>query len=295
MTTTADLIHDTRWHLMTGHPDVLNVLDTTIDAITDTLTLRYELRGVSQGTILCVGVEEMHVISTSGSAPGSTVTVLRGFNGSTAAAHTADDITYVSPQFSDFRILRAINKGLENLSNDLFRIKSVQFSYTPARAGYELTPTDLIDVWRVSFDIPGPTREWPFLPPEAWYVDLAADTATFPSGKQLVLRYGGSPGFPVKVSYRAAFSPLVSLTDDVLAVSGLHTEAHDLPALFAGFYLSTGREVKRSFTTQQPERRRQEEVPPGAARMGTLELMELYERRINEEKSRLIRRYPGAH
>lgn len=295
MTTTADLIADTRWHLMTGHPDVLNVLDTSIDNVVDTLTLRFELRSMAQGTILCIGVEEMHVISASGSAPGSTVTVIRGFNGSTAASHDADDVVYVGPQFSDFRILRSVNKGLQNLSNDLFQIKSVQFDYTPARSGYELTPTDLIDIWRVSYDIPGPTREWPFLPPEAWYVDLAADTATFPSGKQIVLRVQLSPGFPVKVSYRAAFSPLVNLTDDVLAVSGLHTEAHDLPAIFAAFYLSTGREVKRSFTTQQPERRRQEEVPPGAARMGTLELQELYERRVNEEKSRLIRRFPGAH
>ena len=295
MTTTADLIADTRWYLMTGHPDKLNVLDVGVNDTDDTMTIRHELRGISEGTILCIDLEELHVISVSGSAAGSTVTVIRGFNRSTPVAHNADAIIYVGPQFTDYRILWAVNKALDNLGNDLFQIKSVNFDYTPAISGYELTPADLIDVWRVSYHTPGPSQEWPFLPPEAWYVDLAADTTAFPSGKQIVLRVGLSPGFPVKVSYRAGFAHLTTVAQDVLAVTGLHAEAHDLPSIYAAYYLSTGREVKRSFLTSQPERRRQEEVPPGAARMGTLELQELYERRVNEEKSRLIRRFPGAH
>lgn len=294
MTTFGDLIAESRHHLTTARPDRINVLDMTVDDTTDQIKLRYQTDGIDAGTTLCMDLEEMHVISVSGVAAGSVATVIREFNGSIAVQHAAGTPIRVSPHFSDFRIGKYINRGLEDLSIDLFQIKPLEFDFNPSVFSYELTPADLIDVWRVTYDSPGPNKVWTVMNPSEWYVDLSANTTDFPSGKSITLRYPGSAGFPVRIAYRAGFTPLTDIDDNVLTVSGLHTEAHDLPPLYAGWMLASGREIKRSFTTQQPERRRQEEVPPGAARMGADELAKLYNQRIVREAARLKRRYPGA-
>lgn len=294
MTTFADLIAETRHRLMTARPDRLNVLDLDINNSTASVQVRYQADGIDNGTILCVDLEEMYVLSISGIAAGSIAIVIRGFNGSTPVAHTAGTPLMVSPNFSDFHISKYVNRGLEDLSIDLFQIKSVEFDFNPAVYSYELTPTDLIDVWRVRFDSPGPDKVWTVMNPSDWYIDLAANTTDFPSGRSITFRRPASAGFPVRVSYRAGFTALSTVTDNVLTISGLHTEAHDLPPLYAAYMLANGREIQRSLTTQQPERRRQEEVPPGSARMGAQEMALVYQSRIVREAARLKRRYNGA-
>lgn len=294
MTTLADSIAETRHHLMTAHPDRLNILNNNIDNATTTIPLRNELLGIGEGTRLCIDLEEMHVLSISNTVAGSTAEVIRGFEGSTKASHTNGTVVYVSPQFSDYRIAKYINKGLEDLSTDLFQMKSLEITFVPVQMGYNLNASDLIDVWRVRYNIPGPSKEWPVLMRDEWYLDAAANTTEFPNMKQIVFREGGYPGYNFRVSYMAQFAPLVNLTDDVLAVSGLHTQAHDLPPIYAAHFLTANREIKRTFLTRQPERRRQEEVPVGGATMAHRNLEELYNVRLMREIKRLKRLYPGA-
>lgn len=296
MTTYSDLIEETRQHLMTGQPDRINVLHANIDNSTTTLTLRYVNRGVSEGSRLVIGLEEFHVIDTSTSGEQTNVTVVREFGGSTAASHTAGDLIYVNPQFSNFRIGQFINQGLQNLSAEgLFRIKSEDFTYNVTTLGYDFpADADIQDIWRVRYDTAGSSNNWPVLRPDEYYLDRAADPTDFASGIQLVLRDGGYPGRTVRVSYRSSFGLLSTLADDVLAVSGLHTEAHDLPPLYASIALLAGREIKRSFLNQQPEPRRAEEVPPGAANQAMRPLLLRYQDRLKVEQSRLHRLYPKA-
>lgn len=282
---------------MTGQPDRLNVLQASIDNNPSTTSVQflYELRGVADGTRLCIGLEEMHVVTVSGQGAGSTATVVRAVNGSSIAAHSANDQIQVAPQFSDFKVSKYINTALDQLSSDgLFQIKTKEFEFIPTQAGYNLDVTDLIDVWRVSYDYPGPMQDWPVITPDRYHIDQAANTTDFPSGIKLVIQEGGYPGHNVRVAYRAPYTHLSALTDNVLTVSGLHTEAHDLPSLAACIQLLAGREVKRSFLNRQPEPRRQQEVPPGAANQSMVPLLKLYKDRCAQESRRLKRRYPGA-
>jgi hypothetical protein len=294
MTTFQELINDTRDYLMTGQPDKINILHATIDSSVTSLQLSHELKGIDAGARLAIDLEEMHVISRSGTTPESTVTVIRGFNGSAAAAHTAGALVRVSPQFSDWRIARRINKCLETLVGEgLFRIQSVEFSFNPAQAGYNINAPDLIDIWRVRADNPGPSNNWPVLNARDYYLDQAADSVEFPNSKQFVLRIPGFPGHKVRISYRTGFSAtLSSPSQDVEVITGLHASAHDIPALGAAYRLLAGRDIKRSFLNRQPEPRRQDEVPSGAATNAMLPIVQEYYRAINREISLLDRRYP---
>lgn len=294
MTTYADLIEETRHHLMTGQVDRINVLDVNITSSQDTLVLRHANRGVSEGSRLVIGLEEMHVISTTPIGATTQCTVVRGFAGSSETAHTAGDVIYCNPQFSDFRISKYINQGLDNLSTEgLFQIRDVTLNSNNTVLGYELTgTTKFLDVWRVKYDTTGPASEWPILRSDQYFVDNSANTTDFTSGKSLTLRNVIMGGQTIQLSYRSGFDYLTTLSDDVLTVSGLHAEAHDLPPLYAAICLLAGREIKRSFLNRQPEPRRQEEVPPGAANQSMRPLIERYYSRINSEVKRLKRLYP---
>lgn len=294
MTTFSDLIEETRNNLMSGQQDRLNVLDLTVNDTTDTINLRYDLLGVGPGTRLVIDLEEMHVLGVSGLQAGSSVTVIRGHGGSDPAAHTADAIVYVNPQFSTFRIAKHVNQALQDLSSyNLFQIKRTNFTYNATQMGYNLNVPDLIDIWRVSYDYPGVFNDWPEIDKTYWDLDQAADVTDFPQMK-LVLRDGGHPGYQIHVAYKAGFATLTNITDDVLAVSGLHTEAHDLPPMLASLDLLMGREIKRSFLNRQPEPRRQQEVPPGSAQESMQAIVAIFQGRVTREIRRLKRRYPGS-
>lgn len=294
MTTFQQLIDECRdQYLMTGSPDKVNVLHTSILAGDDTLVLRYASQGVAAGTRLAIGLEEFHVIETSGTTAEATITVIPAFNSSTAAAHNAGDLVRITPQFSDFRIARAINRCIESLPGDgLFQIKSVDFDYIPATAGYNLNTPDMLSVWRVRYKIPGPSKSWPVMEARDYYLDNAADTTDFVGGRQLLLRMPGFPGNKIRVSYHATLPPLTVPADDVQAVTGLLPSAHEIPAMGAAFRLLVGRDIKRSFLNAQPEPRRADEVPPGAATNAMLPLAESYYRAIEREIELLNRLYP---
>lgn len=292
MTTYWDLIEDARNELMTGQPDRVNVLDSNITNSVDTLTLRYTGKGIADGSILVIGVEEMRVITISNTGASSTVTVIRGSN---AVAHNAGDTVYVNPQFSSKRIAGYVNAGLDNISGDgLFQILNATAITSTIAFSYDLgTLPNFLSVWRVRYDEVGPANAWPVLRPDEYYVDQSPNSTDF-TGPALFLKSGVPLGRRIQVTYKAGFNRLTNLTDDVETVSGLHREAHDIPALYAAMCMLAGREVKRSFTNRQPEPRRAEEVPAGHANQAMLPLLHRYEDRIKVEKKRLHRKYPGA-
>jgi hypothetical protein len=297
VTTFGDVIKRAKNYLMTGQPDRLNVLQTSVDnsPATTTIQFLYDLNGVNPGTTINIDLEEMHVVSITGQIAGSTAQVIRAVNGSTIASHSANALIEVSPQFSSYRIAQSINTNLSSLSAaGLFQIKAYEFPYIPATSGYNIVATDFIDVWRVRYNIPGPGHEWPVLRPDQYRIDQNPNTTDFPN-LQLVLYEPAYPGGTVRVSYKAGFTPLSAITDNVLTISGLHTEAHDIPALGAAIDLAAGRELKRTFLNRQPEPRRQDEVPVGSIQRSILGIMQQYNTRLTEEVRRLRRRFPGAH
>jgi len=293
VTTTNDLIQDTRQYLFSGQPEQLNRLSGDITNSATQMTFAFDISGIQGGVIIEIDLEQIFVFTTNSTSKQVT-DCIRGYNGTTAAAHTSGAVVTVAPKFPTSRILRAINDDLRDLSspvNGLYQIKTVDITYSPAYAGYDLSlATDVLGIAEIRYKQSGSSRFWPQVENYALLRNMA--TSDFASGFALVVYEGGEPGLPIRVRYKAPFATLSNLTDDVLAISGLPTTAHDLPPLGAAIRLAAGREVRRNFDEAQGEPRRAEEVPPTAQVQATRELIRLRQSRINAEQARLISSYP---
>lgn len=291
--TTADLIEQTRSHLMGSKRDGRNQLSGAHDASTTTFNLTHDLSAIRGGAKLSVGLEDVHVWSSDAQA--KTATVDRGEFGSTAAAHADGAVVLVNPVFSTNDILRAINAeiaGLSSPGNGLYQMKAVDITYSSAIQGYDLdgVDADFIDIYEVAYKSEGPSADWPRI--DSYRVERSMDTDEFASGNALIVFQGGNPGQALRVRYRAAFDSLSALTDNVVTVSGVPTTMHDIVAISAALHLASGREVARNFDEWQGDTRRAEEVPPGANAQALRGLMMLRQRRIDEEAARLQKQYP---
>lgn len=291
MTTFGDVIERTRRRLLTNMRPAINVLTADPGTSGTTLSFANEFKG-GEGTRLAVDLEDMHVLA---GATSSGCSVVRGMDGSVPAVHAVGAIVRVNPPWTNFEMANAINEELDSLSGaGLFRIRSAELTYNPSAAGYDFPATDFLSVWRVSYQIPGPEQDWPIIDPRNYRVDSAAETTVFPSGRSITLATGGYPGQQVRVSYRATFDRLATLTDDVEAVSGLHSQAHNLLDLGAAIRLMSGEDVKRALSIAQANPRRSDEVPPSTGARAIEPLAKLYERDLNREIARLTRLYSQA-
>jgi hypothetical protein len=241
--------------------------------------------------ILAIDLELFYVQSVNG----NTITVVPGYGGSLEANHASGALVYLSPRFSQFDVMCAINDDLADLcspDNNLYQVKSVEFTYNPATIGYDLTGvTGLIDIISVQQKRPYPVGYWVPVPRSKFALTSNADTTAFPSGYALRLNEGGYPGMPFRVTYKAQFSPFVNLTDDATTVAGLSSTMYDLPPLGAMVAIVAPREVKRNQIDSAPDSRRATEVPPGAVMNSVAGVLQLRQRRINAEASRLKQLY----
>jgi hypothetical protein len=244
-------------------------------------------------TVLSIDLELFYCQAVSG----TTATVVPGYLGSLPANHASGEMVYLNPRFSAFDIMQAINDDLNDLcspENNLYQVNSVELTYNPATAGYDLTGvTGLIDILSIQQKQPYPVGYWVPFPRSKWTLTAGADTTSFPSGYALRLNEGGYPGMPFRVTYKTTFQPFVNLTDDATAVCGLSNTMYDLPPLGAMVAMVAPREVKRNQIDMAPDSRRATEVPPGAVMNSVAQVLALRARRINAEASRLKQLFGG--
>lgn len=295
MTTLADVISTCRNdYLLTGMREQRNKLNGALDASATTVNCLYDLRQIDLGTKIGVGLEDMYVWDANTGAKSFIVT--RGDFGSTAATHPDGALVTVNPRFSDAQVYRAVNDELRSLSAaGLFHMRTVDLTYNAAVDGYDLTSvTDVLSVHQIRGKRVGPEKEWPLVSRALWEHQRDLDTTIFPSGEAVFIRDALQPGYPVRVTFKAPFTALAALTDDVVAVSGLHAEALDLLALGAGIRLTVGRETTRNLGESQGDTRRAGEVQAGANIGANRALQAWRSQRLAEERRRLAQRYPMA-
>lgn len=291
MTTLAEVIEDTRNDFLVTARDEIDILDGAINALVETITVTDGASGLQHGTVLSIDLELLRVRTVTGTS----ATVLRGWGGSTAATHVDGSIVYVNPKVPDYRVFRAVNAELDSLSspaNGLFRIAALDLTYQSGVMGYDLAgATNVIDILDVNYDQPGIDRAWAQINRDDWRLERSMATSAFASGYGLVFNAGGSPSSPIRVRYKTGYTRLAALADDVEAVSGLHSEAHDILGLGAAIRLGLGRENQRNLIDAQSQPRRSEEVPAGAVSAGVAGLRRLRDQRIAEEAARLTQQW----
>jgi hypothetical protein len=289
-TTALDLVNETLNHLHATHRDPLNKLSGSLDNSTTTVTLTYDLASIASGAVISIDLELMYVWEVQNAAT-KTVTVERGYGGTSAAAHDDGAIVTVNPKFSASTVLNRINDDLDDLSaNGLFAVETDVVTYSSAIAGYELTPTaGIIEILQVKYDEPGPGKYWPEI--TNYKLRRASDTTDFASGFAIVLYEGAQSGAPIRVTYAAPFTKFSALSDSI-STTGLAATAYDLPPLGAALRLQATREGQRNFNESQPAPRRASEVPPGAQLQAARGLQQIRRDRIRVESSRLRKAFP---
>lgn len=292
MTSTAtNVIDKALYHLKGNTREEYNKLASSINSSVTTIVMSAALRGIQINQEIEIGTEIIYVLDIDTTT--RTITdCIRGFKGSTAASHTADDAVTVGPRFYRHVVLTEINNELKALSGKgVFRIRSLDIDYDAAIRGYDITSiTDLIDVYEIRIQYPTLEGDWRLI--RDYEVARGMPTTDFPSGNAILIDELAQTGYPMRIRYRAGFTTLASGSDVVETVSGIHTEAVELLELGAAIGMIMGREIPRNDMASQKDPRRSEEVPSQSILASYRGLLNRYSERLDQERTRLVRMYP---
>ena len=289
MTTAATILNRVSRQLLSGTVEERNKLAATINDSATSIVLSYDLGGFRTGSVFELESELIYIWEADTAT--KTLTVERGFNGSTAAAHTSGVLATLNPRFPRAQMLDSLNADIDDLSstaNGLFKVNTVSLTYNGSDRQINLagatSVTELIDV-RLRYE----ADDYPVIRGSRLQRDLPS--SDFASGFAIVLDEPVQAG-TLRVRYKGPFTRAASESSDLSSFCGLPSTCDDLVELGVVIRMMAGREVKRSFIESQSDTRRADEVPVGAARDSVGNLLRLRRERITAEAARLKAQYP---
>lgn len=288
MTTAGNLIDRIIQPLLAGTVEERNKIASSINSSETTLTMTYDLGTLAGRTVFEIEQELLYVWDSN--LTGKTVTVERGYGGTTGASHSSGAVATVNPKFPRKQVLDALNSELADLSspmNGLFQMKTVDLSYNGSDRMLNLTGvTNIIDLYEVRLRYMA--DDYPII----HNVRLMRDLPTSDFGAGIVLAFDDSVrSGTIRVLYKAPYETFTNESSTV-ASTGASTEMEDLLVMGAQIRLLAGREVKRNFIESQGDTRRSDEVPAGAMANSVANLLRLRRDRVTAEAARLHRQYP---
>ena len=268
----------------------LNATDTTFTVDVDTVT------NISRGLIE-IG-DELMLVKKFDRASG-VVTLLpsgRGAEGTTATTHSTNDIITDDPMYPRARIKEAINDTINATYPDLWVFGEYEFPKIAARYEYPL-PVEVEDVYKVYVNTIGPSAVW--FPLSSWRFNPQASTTAgevkptpTPTGKSLqIMRDFIVPGRNIRVTYKKKPNVLVGYSDDFETVPGYPDRYVDLITYGACWRLLPAYEAARLQQSQIEATERAPLVPTGAGAQAASYYLNLYTRRLQEERDRLFSLY----
>jgi hypothetical protein len=275
--------------MLAGVVEERNKLASSLDSSTTSVVLSYDLGGFRAGSVFEIESELFYVWEANTAT--KTLTVQRGFNGTTASAHSANVLATLSPRFPRAQMFDAVNAELDDLSstmNGLFRVVTTDLTYNGSDRQINITNSgtiiELLDV-RLRYL----ADEHPVI--RSVRLQTGLPTTDFASGNTLVFDEPVMAG-TVRVRYKAPFTRATSESSDLTTNCFLPTTCDDIVETGVIMRMMNGREIKRNFTESQSDTRRANEVPPGAVRDSFLGLLRLRRERIGAEAARLKSQYP---
>ena len=289
MTTAATVINKTLRQLLSGTVEARNKLASTITDSGTSVVCTYAIEGLRAGQVFEIDSEVFYIWAANVST--QTLTVERGFNGTTAAAHTSGALLTVAPRFPRAQVLEAINDEVLDLSspvNGLFQVKTFNQTYNGTDRMVNLTSaTDVIDVLNVS--VRYLTDDYPV----ARKVKLVRDLPTDDFASSFALKFDQAvyPG-RLRVVYKAPYTSVTTEATNLNTDCGIQESVEDIVVIGTQLRLMAPREIKRNFIESQGDTRRSEEVASGAISNSVTVLRQLRRDRIIAEAARLMRAYP---
>ncbi len=289
MATASTVIDRTLRQVLSGTNEERNKLNTALNATSTSVVCAYDIGGLRAGKTFQIDAEMFYIWEAASGT--KTLTVERGWNGTTAAAHTANSIITVDPRFPRAQVLEAVNAELDDLSspmNGLFQVKTFDVDYNGTDTLLNLPQMQsAIDLMSVSLRYT--SDDYPVIRKVKLVRDLPTDD--FTSGFALKFE-GAVRSGRLRVVYKAAFGNITAESQNLQNYTGIPTTCEDILAIGAQIRLISPREIKRNFTESQGDTRRSDEVPAGAVNGSLTNLQRLRRDRITAEAARLQRQYP---
>lgn len=287
MTTMLDLVADTRRQVYGSMSEQLNLIATDAAAGADTLVMQLDVTGITPGKIIASGLNVWWVKGSD--ANSKTVYVVPGYDNSPKNAVVAGDVVTIHPRVTSWYLFTQINREIVRLSSPdtgLYKIGSWTAAVDPTWQTYDIPAASLgfSGLLRVRYLMPGTPDLWIDLPDKAYRVQVSDGYA-----RVRLLRHVPS-GTSIQFLYKGTFTQATSLTDDVVAVCGLSETMTDIPSLGAAFRLLRTTETQRGQIGAQGDTRRPSEVPAMSNLQSSQLLERDYQRRVQEEMSRLLGR-----
>lgn len=289
MTTMKDLIGDTRRMAYGSLNDQINLIAAPAAAGARTITMQYDISGISYGMTLSSGLNVWYVTNVDPTT--NSVMVIPGYDNSPQKAVAEDDFVFIKPRVTDWYMFETMNQEILRLStpeHGLYKIGSWTAAVDPTYQTYVVPAEalDMIGMLRIRYRMPGTTDVWYDIPERAYKIQTGVDATLI-----RLLRNIPS-GTDVEFLYKGPFHQATDLTDDVIDVCGLAPTMVDIPTLGCLATLLRTTESRRNQVQQQGDARRANEVS-GGYNMQIAQMVEKdHQMRIWEEAARLIQRVP---
>lgn len=237
--------------------------------------------------------EALFVTGRDASGVGSVPVWGRNHGGVPASApgHVVGEKVTVNPLVS-FAEIEATTRGVvDSLFPRLFQVKSAEFTYEADSLVYEL-PSDVESVIQVDYEDAYRLPDVAWVPVSRLRLDLNADVAEFPSGVSLNIWPDGgiAAGTRVRVQYRAPFGDLFAVGS---VAAGIPDRFLDLVRLGVVGRIAQGFELGRVQQNSVEASGRGEAKAPFYATNVSKQLLSEFERRVAEERRRLLVQFPG--
>lgn len=289
MSTAAALLDRVQRQLLSGTVEQRNKLAVAVDASEVSFVTTYDVGGLRPGTVFEIDSELCYIWEVNQGT--KTLSVERGYAGTTPAAHDEGDVITINPRFPKVQLFDALNQDIDDLSSPahgLFAVVNVDLSYNGSDRQIDITgATNVIDLIEVRLRYL--SDDYPIIRGARLQRNLP--TTDFPSGYSIVFDDDLMAG-SLRVTYKSGFSRVSSLTDNIQTVAKVPTTMEDILEMGVIMRVLSSREIKRSFLEAQGDTRRPDEVPVGGMRDSFANVLRLRRDRIIAEKAKLIRQYP---
>jgi hypothetical protein len=289
MSTVGTVIDRTLRQILSGTIEERNKLSVALTATGTSVVTTYDIGGLRPGSVFQIDAELFYIWEAASGT--KTLTVERGYAGTTAATHTAGSIITANPRFPRKMILDAINAEMDDLSspmNGLFCVKTFDIDYNGSDTLLNLpSVTSIIDL--ISVSLRYTDKDYPVARKVKLVRDLPTDD--FTSGFALKFEEQVRSG-RLRVVYKAPFTNVTTETQNLQNIASFPSTAEDILEMGAQIRLVSPREIKRNFTESQGDTRRADEVPAGAVSGSLANLLRMRRDRITAEAARLQRQYP---
>lgn len=295
MTTFDQLVRQVRQQLLGFALNQESVSELTVGIVPTDITFQADGETIGNLSRGLVEIDDELILVKKWDQTSGTVTVMgglsgRGYEGTTAASHSAHALITSNPAFPKARIKEAINQTIQCLYPELVVFSSTEITKLAPQVEYAL-PSDLSDVWYVTGQLIGPSKVWQPLP--NWRYNPKADPTVFPSGKSLQVFDYVTAGQSIRVVYAKTPVTLVNGSDDFAATTGYPDRYTDLVVYGTCMRLLPALESARLQQQSIEATERATLVPPASASRAMAMYAQLYQQRLQEERDQLYSDVPN--